>query len=222
TVRNNRENFANSFDNGITNQSFYSGSGNVLSNPIKAWLPHLTGLPVGTAIDSSFVTSTRHAFAALIGRLSQYTANFAFNVDGTPLPINAPVVRSFATEELDLYGQDVWKWRDNFTLTYGLRYGLSRPVYERNGFQTRPSIGLQEYLDQRFAAAERGQNFDEPITVNLAGPKHDAPGFYSLDKNNFQPRVAVAWSPAFKSGWLASLFGREKETVLRGGFAITN
>jgi hypothetical protein len=43
TVRNNRENFANSFDNGITNQSFYSGSGNVLSNPINAWLPRFDG-----------------------------------------------------------------------------------------------------------------------------------------------------------------------------------
>jgi Carboxypeptidase regulatory-like domain len=221
-VRNNRENFTNSFDNGITNQSFYSGSGNVLSNPINANLPHLTGLPVGTVIDSSFVTPTRHAFAALIGRLSQYTANFNFNVDGTPLPVNAPVIRSFATEELDLYGQDVWKMRDNLTLTYGLRYGLSRPVYERNGFQTTPNIGLEEYLQRRFAAAEQGQNFDEPLTVNLAGPVHNKPGFYSLDKNNFQPRVAVAWSPAFKTGWLASLFGREKESTIRGGFAITN
>ena len=221
-VRNNRENFTNSFDNGITNQSFYSGSGNVLSNPINANLAQLTGLPIGTAIDQSFVTPTRHAFAALIGRLSQYTANFNFNVDGTPLPINAPVVRSFATEELDLYAQDVWKVRDNFTLTYGLRYGLSRPVYERNGFQTRPSVGLQEYLQLRFAAAERGENFDEPLSVDLAGPEHNRPGFYPLDKNNFQPRVAVAWSPAFKSGFLASLFGREKQSTLRGGFAITN
>ena len=221
-VRNNRENFTNSFDNGITNQSFYSGSGNVLSNPINANLAQLTGLPVGTAIDQSFVTPTRHAFAALIGRLSQYTANFNFNVDGTPLGINAPVVRSFATEELDLYAQDVWKMRDNLTLTYGLRYGLSRPVYERNGFQTRPSVGLEEYLQQRFAAAERGENFDEPLSVDLAGPKHNRPGFYPLDKNNFQPRIAVAWSPAFKSGFLASLFGREKQSTLRGGFAITN
>ncbi len=221
-VRNNRENFGNSFDNGITNQSFYAGSGNVVSNPINAWLPHLRGLPVGTTIASANVTNTRHAFAALLGRLSQYTANFNFNVDGTPLGINDPVIRSFATEEFDVYAQDVWKLRDNFTLSYGLRYGLSRPVYERNGFQTRPSIGLEEYLQNRFEAAARGENFDEPLTVVLAGPKHDAPGFYPLDKNNFQPRVAVAWSPAFRTGFLATLFGREKESTIRGGFAITN
>src|SRR4029078_4845276 len=65
-------------------------------------------------------------------------------------------------------------------------------------------------------------NFDEPISVDLAGPVHDRPGFYPLDKNNFQPRVAVAWSPAFKTRPLAKLFGREKESTFRGGFAITN
>src|SRR5262249_42862799 len=112
-TRNNRENFAASYDNGITNQSFYAGSGNVLSNPINAWLPHLTGLPIGTVIASSDSTNMRHAFASLIGRLSQYTANFNFDVDGKPLQANAPVIRSFATEEYDGYGQDIWRIKDN-------------------------------------------------------------------------------------------------------------
>lgn len=221
-VRNNRENFAAAFDNGLTNQSFYSGSGSVVVNPVNAWLPFLTGLPVGTVVASSSSVNMRHAFAALLGRLSQYTANFNFNVDGTPLGVNEPVIRSFATEEYDVYAQDSWKMRDNFTLTYGLRYGLSRPVYERNGFQTRPSVALQDYFDRRVAAAERGENFTDPLTVVLAGPVHDAPGFYSLDKNNFQPRVAVAWSPAFRNGFLGKLFGTEKQSTFRGGFAITN
>jgi hypothetical protein len=221
-VRNNRENFAAAFDNGITNQSFYAGSGSVVVNPVNAWLPFLTGLPVGTAVAPSSSVNMRHAFAAILGRLSQYTANFNFEVDGSPLQGGAPVVRSFATEEYDVYAQDIWKLRDNFTLTYGLRYGLSRPVYERNGFQTRPSMALQDYLDQRAEAATRGENFTDPLTVILAGPVHDAPGFYSLDKNNFQPRVAAAWSPAFRSGFLGKLFGTEKQSTLRGGFAITN
>jgi hypothetical protein len=221
-TRNNRENFAAAFDNGITNQSFYAGSGNVLSNPINAWLPSLTGLPAGTAIASSSSTNMRHAFAALLGRLSQYTANFNFNVDGTPLPNAAPVVRSFATEEYDVYVQDYWKLRDNVTLNLGLRYGLSRPVYERNGFQTRPNIGLQEYLNRRSLNALQGKNYDEPITVNLAGPHYDAPGFYDMDRNNFQPRASLAWSPAFKDGFWGKVFGTEKQSTFRGGFGITN
>lgn len=221
-TRNNRINFANSFDNGITNQSFYASSGNVLVSPINAWLPKLTGLPVGTVVASSDSTNMRHAFASLIGRMSQYTANFNFDVSGTPLPLNAPVLRSFATEEYDVYGQDIWRIKDNVTLTYGLRYGLSRPVYERNGYQTRPSIPLADYLDRRAQAAIKGQNYTDPLTVNLAGPVYDAPGFYDLDKNNFQPRVAIAWSPAYQSGWFAKLMGTERQSTFRAGLAITN
>jgi hypothetical protein len=221
-IRNNRTNFAAAYDNGITNQSFYAGSGNVVSNPINAWLPALTGLPTGTAIASASLTNTRHAFAALLGRLSQYTANFNFGLDGKPLAAGAPVQRTFATEEYDVYGQDSWKVKHNLTLNLGLRYGLSRPVYETNGFQAKPNVGLQAYFDKRVAAAAAGQNFTDPITVVLAGPANHAPGFYSLDKNNFQPRVSVAWSPAFKTGFGAWLFGANEESVFRGGFAITN
>jgi hypothetical protein len=221
-IRNHRTNYGASYDNGITNQSFYAGSGNVLTNPINAWLPALTGLPIGSTIASSSVTNTRHAFAAIIGRLSQYTANFNFGLDGKQLPLNAPTIRTFATEEYDVYGQDSWKIKHNLTINLGLRYGLSRPVYETQGFEARPNVGLQEYFDKRVAAAKLGQNFTDPITVNLAGPANNAPGFYSLDKNNFQPRISVAWSPAFKTGFLAKVFGREEESVFRGGFAITN
>jgi hypothetical protein len=221
-VRNNRVDYASAFDSGITNQSFYSGSGNVLSNPINAWLPTLAGLPAGTTIASSSLTNTRHAFAALIGRLSQYTANFNFGTDGKPLGAGAPKQRTFATEEYDVYGQDSWKLKHNLTLNLGLRYGLSRPVYETKGFQAKPNISLQEYFDKRVAAAKQGINFTDPITVNLAGPANNAPGFYSLDKNNFQPRISVAWSPGFKTGFLSKLFGSREQSVLRGGFAITN
>lgn len=221
-IRNHRTNYAASYDNGITNQSFYAGSGSVLVNPINNALPALTGLPAGSTVASSSSVNMRHAFAALLGRLSQYTANFNFGLDGKPLPLNAPTVRTFATEEYDVYGQDSWKMKHNLTLTLGLRYGLSRPVYETQGFEARPNIGFQDYFDRRVAAAKLGQNFTDPITVNLAGPANNAPGFYSLDTNNFQPRVAVAWSPAFKTGFLAKVFGSQEESVFRGGFAITN
>lgn len=220
-TRNNRSSFASSYDSGITNQSFYASSGNVLLTPLNRALTGL-GLPSGSAVASSSSVDVRHAYAALIGRMSQYTANFNFNVDGTPLAANSPVIRNFATEEMDLYAQDIWKIRDNVTLTYGLRYGLSRPVYEQNGFQTRPNIGLDDYFHRRTTAALEGRNYDEPITVNLAGPAHDAPGFYPLDTNNFQPRVAIAWSPGFQKGFLSKILGRDKESTFRGGFAITN
>ena len=221
-VRNDRTDYASAYDNGITNQSFYSRSGAVLVNPINAWLPTLTGLPAGTTVSSASSTNMRHAFAALLGRLSQYTANFNYGTDGKPLPTGAPKHRIFATEEYDVYGQDSWRVKHNLTLNLGLRYGLSRPVYETQGFEATPNTSLQSYFDRRVAAANQGLNFTEPITVNLAGPANNAPGFYPLDKNNFQPRISVAWSPDFKTGFLAKVFGAQEESVFRGGFAITN
>ena len=35
-------------------------------------------------------------------------------------------------------------------------------------------------------------------TLVLSGPGNNADPLYSYDKNNFQPRVAIAWSPSFK------------------------
>ena len=223
-IRNQRTNYGPAFDNGITNQSFYSGAGAVLSTPINSSLTTLfPTLPAGTTIRSDWTRLARTAMAAVIGRLSQYGANFNYGIDGKPLPAGSPIVREFGTEEYDAYGQDVWKLKSNLTMTLGLRYGLSRPVYETSGYQAKPDVGLEDYLNKRIAAAKLGQNFTDPLKVVLAGPANSAPGFYSLDKNNFQPRVAVAWNPKFKeSSLLGRMFGKDGASTFRGGFSITN
>ena len=131
-------------------------------------------------------------------------------------------MRDFRTEEYDLYAQDSWKLRPHLTLTYGLRYSISKPVYEKNGFEVRTDIPLSDVFRLRQEAAARGENYDDPLTLVLSGPGNNAAPLYGYDKNNFQPRVAVAWSPSFKSGILAKIFGANHESVIRGGFAITN
>src|SRR5260370_8534595 len=45
---------------------------------------------------------------------------------------------------------------------------------------------------------------------------------YNGDKTNFQPRVAVAWSPNYSEGLLHALFGGAGKSVLRGGFSLVN
>jgi hypothetical protein len=164
----------------------------------------------------------QNAVAAVLGRFSQYTANFNFDRDGGILPTGEGVARTFATEEYDFYVQDIWKIRNNLTLTLGLRYGLSRPVYETGGLQVKPTRSLSEFFEQRVAGAAAGTPFNEPITFDLAGPANGRPGFYDWDTNNFQPRVSVAWSPNPSGGFWRKLLGGEGTSVFRGGFAITN
>ncbi len=217
TIRNQRSDSSPAYDQAVINPSYYSGSGRSLLNP----LVRTNNNPNGFVIANTNL-DYQSAVAALIGRYSQYTANYNYDLEGNLLPVGTAIERNFATEEYDAYVQDSWKIRSNLTLNMGLRYSLSRPVYETGGYQIRPNIPLGDYFDRRLEGASRGTPYNEILNFELAGPKNDAPGFYSLDKNNFQPRISAAWSPNFKSGFLGKLFGENNESVFRGGFAMTN
>ncbi len=205
-VRNNRAEFGPGFDQALTNPLFYAQSGNVLITPITT-----AGYTVTSNADD-----LKAALAAVIGRYSQYTARFNFGIDGKPVTSGQPVVRKFATEEYDIYAQDSWKVSPNITLTYGLRYGLSKPVYEQQGFMTGTNIPLGEYLRRRIENAYNAVNYTETLIVNKVND------LYNWDKNNFQPRISIAWSPDAGDNAFGRLLGRNGRSVLRGGFAMTN
>ena len=205
-VRNRRTEFGSAFDQALTNPFFYQSSGEVLLTPIRA---------AGYTITSN-ADDLKAALTAVVGRFSQYTARFNYGLDGQPLAAGSPVFREYATEEYDLYAQDVWKVNQSLTLTYGLRYGLSKPVYETQGFMAASRIPLGEYLQRRIDSAAQGVNYTEPIIIDKVDQ------LYGWDKNNFQPRVGVAWSPDFGDNWFGRFVGREGRGVLRGGVAITN
>src|SRR5207302_7343043 len=63
----------------------------------------------------------------------------------------------------------LWKMRSNLTLTAGLRYSISHPVYEKNGVEVKTNIPLGDYFDKRVAGAANGTPFNDPITVVLSG-----------------------------------------------------
>ncbi|NNE99729.1 MAG: hypothetical protein HKN25_11980, partial [Pyrinomonadaceae bacterium] len=212
-IKNQRQSLGNAFDSAVTNPSFYNLSGAVVTNAFT---------DAGYVIDGGSVASVQAAATALLGRFSQYSGNFTFDIDGSVLPAGTPAARTFATEEYDVYVQDQWKPFRNLTITGGLRYGLSRPVYEKDGFQVVPDTPLGEFFDRRVASALNGVPLNDTINFQLGGPANNAPGFYKMDWNNLQPRVAVAYSPDFEGGFLRTLFGEEGTSTIRGGFAITN
>ena len=163
-----------------------------------------------------------NAVPAVIGRYSSYDANLTFLHDGSRQPVGAPTEREFKTQEYDLYAQDVWKIRPDLTITAGLRYGLSRPVYEVNGYEVKTTLSLSEFFDRRAAGAANGVPYNEPLIADLSGPANHRSPLYKWDRNNFQPRIAVAWSPVLGKNLLGWLFGQKNESVVRGGFAVTN
>jgi Carboxypeptidase regulatory-like domain len=208
-ISNSRISFANAFDFATTNPSWYAGGGDNESQEFQNYLD-ANNLP-GSGGNLISTSQVQNAATALIGRLNQYNANFTFKKDGSIFPSGTPSTRDFATQSYDFYVQDSWKARPNLTLTLGLRYSLEKPVYEKNGYEVRPEVPLSTYFAERLAAAANGQNFTDPIVVNLSGPANHGKPLYDWDKKNFQPRLAFAWSPAGTSG----------KSVIRGGFSLT-
>ena len=205
-IDNERSSLNGSFDSAVTNPSFYQLSGASVSNQIPE-------------ISAGTTTTVQNAATAIIGRYSQYSGNYIYSVDGDILTPGTFIDRDFATEEFELYAQDTWKVTRNLTLTYGLRWSTSKPVYEKNGYQVKPNIPLGDYLASRASYAERGMPYNELIEVNLSGPYWDKGGWYEQDWNNLSPRIAMAYSPQFESGFLNRIFGDPGKSVLRAGFS---
>lgn len=204
--------FSRSYDTATANYVSFQGGTNLIA----------------TALQNTFgyqftdVGSVQNAVTAVIGRFSNYTARFLFQRDGTLQPAGTPRERDFRTQEYDFYVQDIWKFSRNLTFTLGLRYDLSRPIYEANGYEVKPNISLSEYFERRALGAINGTPYNEPIVLDLSGKANGKSPLYKWDTNNFQPRIALAWSPNFGKNRLGWLFGRNNESVIRGGFAVTN
>jgi hypothetical protein len=216
-IKNTRQSFGSAFDVLTTNPSGYNASSAVLTSAGA----DASGAPIFGDVGSSSLTPLRNILSAVIGRFSQYTANFLYDQDGKILPAGSSADRTFATEEYELYWQDQWRMRSNLTLTYGVRWGTSTPVYEVNGFQTQPTTSLGGYFEQRKASANAGVPFNDPIFIDLSGKANNRPGFYHQDWNNFAPVLAVAWAPQLPDNFWGKLIGREGKAVIRGGFRTT-
>jgi hypothetical protein len=160
------------------------------------------------AVATGFQAGYADTWLNILGVLSQSTQRANYLVDGTPQGPGTPVAREIGSDEYEWYVQDAWQLASNLTLTAGLRYSLYSPPYEVNGFQVAPAISMGEWFEQRTQNGANGipSNASPIVTFDLAGPKNGKKGFYEWDKNNFAPRVALAWTPT-------------ERLVFRGGYS---
>ncbi|HEY7785696.1 MAG TPA: carboxypeptidase regulatory-like domain-containing protein [Pyrinomonadaceae bacterium] len=97
------------------------------------------------------------------------------------------------------YGQDEWKIRPNFTLTYGLRYEI-------------PGQPIQDLVD-----------FNAPVLAAAGNdPRFRVGPIPDRDINNLQPRIGFNWNLRTDSDGIVGFVTGGDKLVLRGGYARTH
>jgi hypothetical protein len=117
--------------------------------------------------------------------------------------INFPLAGGSATgffrwHELYAFAQDEWRIRNDFTLTYGIRY-------EYPG----DSFGYLREVNERILAA----NGNDPAFRSTPTPK--------ADTNNFMPRIGFNWNPRTSGRGLLGLVTGGDKLVVRSGYSRT-
>ena len=94
----------------------------------------------------------------------------------------------FRSQTMSFYGQDDWRIRNNFSLSLGLRYEYFTPIQEKYGHLANLDIAPD------FTAVA-------PVIAGGVGPYSGQfpSALINPDKNNFSPRLGIAWKPTARS-----------------------
>jgi len=190
-IHQNHSTDGNSFNNATSNPYWLGG------NPPD---PGTIGQP---SVDGSFSNSYQIALANILGTIPQVTDVFNYKLTsptaGTALADGAFLPRHFVSNEFEWYIQDAWRIRPNLTITLGLRHTILQTPYEAYGQQVTPTIDTHKWYLQREAAAQAGQIYEQDLSFAPAGKYYGKPGYWPKQKDNFAPRLAVAYSPDGKT-----------------------
>jgi hypothetical protein len=158
----------------------------------------------------------------LLGMVSLVDSNWNYNKDGSAQDQGTPVKRRYGLNFYEVYGQDSWRFKPNWTLNLGLRWSIFPPPWEVNGFQATPDSNLGTNFARNVQNMKNGMGYADVPAISFlpGGDANNAPGLYATQKTNFSPRISVAYSPRAQGGLLGSLFGGPDKTVLRGGFSM--
>jgi len=160
------------------------------------------------------------AVLAATGSATQFNEDVQYDVSGNKLAAGAPFVRDLRLQEYEFYFQDSFRLGANTTLNAGLNYGVGTPPYEGTGLQ----VNWVQDMGQRWRDAHNTllNTMTMPLlTTQAAGRANGKPDYYKTDKNNFGPRVSVAWSPQFDGGVLGFLAKRGGPLVVRSGYSLS-
>jgi len=115
-------------------------------------------------------------------------------------------------DQYNFYFQDEWKFRHNLTLNYGARWEINPPANTSPKSST--FVASTPIAGTPLPATPV---VNQPGAVSFVPAKHWYEGSFN---GAIGPRLGLAYSPDFKSGFLHRLFGGTSQSVIRVGYGI--
>ncbi len=166
---------------------------------------------------ASDLNNAESLYALLTGRVSSITRSSVLSDATHTYGANGTVTR-LRQQEFGIFVQDSWKLTPHLTLNYGLRLENQYPFQSLNGTYTRPTYaglyGISGVGNLFQPGASSGSvPVLTPVTSDTSGysPTHF-----------FAPTAGVAYMLPKMDGILGRVFGRNGDSVVRGGFAIAS
>lgn len=149
------------------------------------------------------------------------------------LQLGANGERDFRQTAGALFVQDNWRFRDNISLSLGLRYEYNSPLTDKANRVAYYRPGqVSTLLTSGFTGPDgvflsTGPGGRAPVGLVYVGDPDSIlggtvpDGGVKKDWNNFAPRVGISWSPKSSEGsFFHSILGNS-DTVIRAGFGVT-
>jgi hypothetical protein len=169
--------------------------------------------------DAKKTTAYEIQFGNLLGLEAKLQRRSNFDLSGNALPDGTTIKRIFDEKHFDLYLQDSWKALPNLTLTGGVRYTISPPIFEAQGFNVSSTESISNFLAKRAQLAATGQSqaLAGDVTYDLSSKLGTSLYHY---QNDVAPRVSFAFVPKADHGFFRLLTGHDDGFVMRGGFGL--
>jgi len=216
----------NTSSNAVSFASASSGAANISQAAIagtgQSFDPAAFGYPT---VSGDFGTSYDNAVTAIAGLLSTINANNNYQIarngsEATLVPVGALIPRQFKANEFEWYAQDSYRFRPNLTVTLGVRHSLLETPYEVNGQEVAPTIDLHQWFENRAIAAKQGLGNQPAFSFAPSGQGRGGKPYWPMNKDNFAPRLSVAYSPGFQDGVLKAIFGGPGKSSIRAGMGM--
>ena len=155
-------------------------------------------------VDSGDATTYSEEVGMMAGVIPFIQGQYNFTVQaggktGTTNAEGAPVALNYYNREFEWYVQDQWKIYPNATLTFGLRQVLLQPPYETHGQQVQPTVDTHQWFENRVAGMYKGITDQPDLSFAPSGNANGKPSYWSMQKTNFAPRIALVVAPDNKT-----------------------